>query len=98
MKVCKIFFLDTLGVSEQVIQTALAKKTTVGVVLPDNHGKHDHHKKVDEDLKNDVRCHINSFSRVPSHYCRKDSRKQYLDPQLNLGQIYCLYVEDSTRK
>ena len=26
------------------------------------------------------------------HYCRKDSRKQYIDPQLTLPQLYELYL------
>jgi hypothetical protein len=39
-----------------------------------------------------VMNHINSFPRVPSHYCRKDSTREYLGSELNLAIMYRLYV------
>jgi hypothetical protein len=44
---------------------------------------------------------IDSFPRVPSHYCRKDSKREYLESSLNISVLYRLYQEkckDENRK
>lgn len=41
--------------------------------------------------KETVRQHINSFPRVEAHYCRKDTKKEYLDSELSLAEMYMLY-------
>lgn len=47
-----------------------------------------------DDIKNHVKRHIDSFPRVESHYCRKDTKKQYLAPDLNLSLMYRLYRDE----
>jgi hypothetical protein len=43
--------------------------------------------------KHDFVCeHINMFPKVDSHYCRQSSEKQYLDSNLNISEMYRLYV------
>ncbi|KAL4714914.1 hypothetical protein ACJJTC_014285 [Scirpophaga incertulas] len=37
--------------------------------------------------------HINSFPRVESRYCRKKSKKQYLDSKLTIAKMYELHKE-----
>jgi hypothetical protein len=37
--------------------------------------------------------HINSFPRVPAHWCRKDTKKEYLESILNRERMYSLYLE-----
>lgn len=41
-----------------------------------------------------VKEHIDSFPRIESHYCRRDSQKQYLLPDLNISKMYRLYKHD----
>ena len=36
----------------------------------------------------DIQNHINSFNLVESHYCRKNSSKEYLETNLNLTKIH----------
>jgi hypothetical protein len=43
-----------------------------------------------------VREHIESFPRMPSHYCRSSTTKEYLAADLNLTRMYNLYVEKCT--
>uniref|UniRef100_A0A6P7G6N3 Uncharacterized protein LOC114334635 n=1 Tax=Diabrotica virgifera virgifera TaxID=50390 RepID=A0A6P7G6N3_DIAVI len=38
-----------------------------------------------------VRHHIKSFALIESHYCRKNSTKKYLPPDLNISKMYRLY-------
>lgn len=91
ISVCKKFFLDTLGISEQTVKTAFSKYQT-GCVEKDLRGS-----KTTSRLRNitiqSVVDHINKFDRVESHYCRKESEREYLSPNLNLVKMYSLYKE-----
>ncbi|KAI4471644.1 dna-directed rna polymerases i ii and iii subunit rpabc2 [Holotrichia oblita] len=49
--------------------------------------------KLSEDVKLFIVEHINAFARVPSHYCRKESLKQYLPGDLNVQIMYRMYKE-----
>ena len=83
MEVCKTFFLATLNVSDTVIYTALDKRTSIGTVHEDLRGTYAKRSHVNPE-KEHVIEHINSFPRMPSHYCRKETNKDYLSPDLNL--------------
>ncbi|XP_023211752.1 uncharacterized protein LOC111614620 [Centruroides sculpturatus] len=50
-------------------------------------------KKTDEEILKNVKEHILSFERVESHYCRRNSTKQYLDGSLNISEMYRLYTD-----
>nr|CAH7744237.1 unnamed protein product [Callosobruchus chinensis] len=52
------------------------------------------HNLTDEGTALLVHEHIDSFPRVESHYCRKDSTKQYLGSDLNISIMHRLYCED----
>lgn len=41
-----------------------------------------------------VKEHINSFPKVESHYCRRDSSKLYLSSDLNKAVMYRLYTDN----
>lgn len=62
---------------------------------PDNRGRHDKrpNRVSDNDTKN-VLLHIKSFPAQISHYSRKDNiKKVYLSSELNVKQMYELYLE-----
>ncbi|CAH2009717.1 unnamed protein product [Acanthoscelides obtectus] len=44
-------------------------------------------------IKQQVMSHIDSFPKIESHYCRRDSKKEYLSPELNISIMYRLYQE-----
>lgn len=94
-RVCKTFFLDSLSISHQIVSTAL-QKNDLGVASSDGRGKHNNRpRKTSTEQLEAVRAHINSFPCIESHYCRKDSKKKYLDPGLNVCKMYELYKESS---
>lgn len=78
IRVCKTFFRNTLDINDRVIQT-IRNKTTFGTVTDDGRGKHKHHPKVDENIKQSVRDHINSIPRIKSHYLRAQTTREYMD-------------------
>lgn len=91
--VCKTFFINTLSISGQMIQTVFAKIGSSGVVLEDRRGKACKNSKLDDSVKDSVRSHIDSFQTIESHYCRKSTERKYLPPTLNISRMYLLYQE-----
>lgn len=93
IRVCKVFYLNTLCISQQRINYFYNQKCTqTGSTLPDQRGKVP--SRVTEDVeKQFIKDHILSFPTVPSHYCRKDTTKEFLAPHLNITKMYELYVE-----
>lgn len=58
-RVCKLFFKSTLAITDGPIRTVIKKQIfTKGIITPEQRGKHDHHFRIDNDLKNGVRSHI----------------------------------------
>ena len=95
IRVCKQFYVDTLDVSHAIIDTALkSRKPFSQTTSNDRRGKQSNRPNViPSAVKNDIRSHINSFPRVESHYCRKNSSKEYLEANLNLTKMYDEYVK-----
>lgn len=95
--VCKKFFLDTLGIKEDVVYGACKKKCSGGVVTSDQRGRHMKQRRVADSIKRGIRQHIESFTPVESHYCRKQTDRKYLPESLSLRKMYRLY-QDSCKE
>lgn len=94
-RVCKMFFLNTLHISQTFVETALSKRTSEGgVVMDDFRGKHTPSNKINDDIRNEVRTHILKFPVQESHYRREKTSKKYLDSNLSINKMYELYVEE----
>lgn len=50
-------------------------------------------RKVSNDAKRVIKDHINSFPRMPSHYCRSNTSRDYLESNLSISKMHSLYVE-----
>ena len=95
IQVCKRLFLDTLCISERMVFTAFAKKTDLGTSTKDKRGTHGNNPNDKNDEKMLVRKHIESFPVTESHYCRKESRRQYLSGELSVQKMFNTYFDDS---
>ena len=93
--VCKKFYLDTLDISQSLVDIALAKKDEVGCVGSSNRSANKKSKSQDAD---EIKKHIASFPAVESHYCRKRTTKKYLAPGLSLNEMYRLYCKMRTEE
>ena len=91
-RVCKVMYLNTLGVTDQCLTTAFKKnvgrKSSTSTV--DLRGGN-HKKRVSE--KELIKEHIKLVPVKDSHYCRKDSNKKLLHEQLTISKMYNLYKE-----
>lgn len=94
--VCKTFFLNTLSISGQMVETVFQKMGSTGVVTEDRRGKACKNSQLDETIKDSVRSHINSFETIESHYCRKSTERKYLPSSLNISKMYTFYQEFCT--
>lgn len=59
---CKIFLLNTLCISHQLVDTAILKKKEGGTLIPDKRGTHTLVNKISEDVRNSVTDHISKNS------------------------------------
>lgn len=87
IRVCKTFFLNTLSISQTFVTTSLRKKKSGGIVLVDDRGRHAHHVRVPDFVRESVREHISQFPIEESHYSREKSKRKYLGSHLNLSKM-----------
>jgi len=93
VRVCKTMFMSTLAISSRMIFTTIHKNND-GILEQDKRGRHGNYgNAVNEEIKNSMRLHIKSFPTTPSHYCRANSSKQFIDGSLNIALMYRLHVE-----
>ncbi|KAK3792947.1 hypothetical protein RRG08_064210 [Elysia crispata] len=83
---------DCSKFSQKKVYNVHTNKTAHDTPKPDGRGTNTK-KGFSEEVKGHIRRHIKSFPVVESHYCRADSKKQYLEAGLSITKIYELYVE-----
>lgn len=89
VKVCKSTIIHTFSISSRRIQT-IQTNMKQGISVPkDKRGMHfNRPHSINNDLKNLVRSHINSFPRQPSHYSRHKTEREFLSPDLSVSKMY----------
>lgn len=94
--VCKMFFLNTLGISERTARTALNKLTASGVVEKEKRGGRQSENVISRDkrIREAIENHISRFPRVESHYCRSSTSKEYLHSDLTIQKMYSMFISD----
>ena len=88
-------FLNTLNISDKTVRTALDKKQLTGTIEKDRRGGRPKSLAEEDKIKRDaILQHINRFPRMESHYCRKDSKRDYLHPDLNKQMMYEMFLKE----
>lgn len=91
-RICKKIFMETLDIANTTIKT-VTKKMKGGFVEEDRRGKHGKQSKLEPNIRDGIRAHIESILKVESHYSRTDSTNDYIDGSLNFSKLYRMYVE-----
>ncbi|KAI8429313.1 hypothetical protein MSG28_007808 [Choristoneura fumiferana] len=78
IRVCKTFFINTLGICDRQIRTVKKKTDPQGFVISDNRGKSSSRKPVNPILIESIKQHINSIPRIESHYLRASTSREYI--------------------
>ena len=96
IQVCQKMFLNTLSISEQMARTSMSKVSPTGTIEKDKRGGRQSDKVIarDSHIKETVQSHINRFPRVESHYCRSDTTRQYLHPDLTKQKMYDMFCKE----
>lgn len=94
----KKFFQGTLSVCDGSITNALKRKKVNGPPESDKKGKHVPHNKTKSTDEERVCRFIEKFPAYESRYCRRDSSRKYLSPDLNMTIMFKLYEEECNLK
>jgi len=85
------FLCTTFSISHRVVEVCMKKVGSCGIYFGID-GRSEiafkKHNSTSEDCKTHVKSYIDSFPRIKCHYCRKDTKKHYLSPDLNLSVMY----------
>ncbi|KAK6178325.1 hypothetical protein SNE40_013124 [Patella caerulea] len=95
IRVCKVFYLSTLDISQRRISYYFENKNDTASSTPmcgDQRGSKTK-DRINQENKDFVREHIQSFPKVESHYCRQSTAKEYLESDLSITKMYRLYLE-----
>lgn len=100
IRVCKIFFKNTLDINDRPIRTVQDKRNKVANVLldSDKRGKHGKHRKIDEALKESAKNFINMIPKIESHYTRANTSKLFIDGSKTIADIHRDYIADCKEK
>lgn len=97
IRVCKMFFMRTLDISDRVIRTVKSKIDAHGVLVNDLRGKHSNHAKVDETIISDMKKFIEAIPRIESHYTRQTSTREYIDGGKTISDIFRDFQETQNK-
>jgi hypothetical protein len=87
VRVCKVFFVNTLAISNRWIRTVNTKERD-GFLEEDFRGKHGQQRKLDPEIHASVRAHINSIPRIESHYCRANTSREFIENSKSVADIH----------
>lgn len=90
VRVCKTFFKNTLAITDRPIRTVLTKK----INFEEKRGKHGNHSSVAPGVKESIRNHIEKIPTVESHFCRAQTKRQYVDGSKTVRELHRDYVEE----
>lgn len=95
--ICKNEFLAVHGLhSSKGRVDSICSQMTGGRIIPkkDGRGRHNHHRRYNEQTLDFVREHINAIPKYTSHYSRQSNpNKVYLDHDINISILYRKYCE-----
>lgn len=94
IRVCKKFYLGSLGISQKPVDTAHnIKNKKTNTASADLRGKNKNSRRKPEGHPDFAREHIKSIPTVESHYCRATTKRLYLGSHLSLPKMYDMYKQ-----
>lgn len=92
MRVCKNMFLSTLGIGEKSVYQWVKKVDgRTGIPIRGENEKKKKHPSANELT---AREYLESLPKVPSHYCRSESKKEYIEPVFgSMVELHSVYKE-----
>lgn len=94
--VCKKFFCATLNITDGRL-SVWKKKQESEEQYSDKRGRHGNQRTSDPDVVAKIHAHIKSFPVMESHYSRADTRKLFLASNLNIKEMFRLFLNSMGR-
>lgn len=94
--VCKTFFLRTLAVGSKMIKGTLARaemRASMVAIADGREGKSPANRTPAGDIEN-VKTFLKKLPTMPSHYCRKDTCRLYLEAGWTNRKLYDVYKSE----
>lgn len=100
VRVCKLFFKNTLDINDRPIRSVQEKRNKMATVLleEDRQGKHGKQKKVGDVLKEGVKNFVEKIPKIKSHYMRANTSKHFIDGSKSIADIHRDYITDCKEK
>lgn len=98
LRVCKEYFLSTLGIGTMFVRGALKHSSTSTFASPHGNTNRPPSNKTPNAMKDAVISFLRKLPTMPSHYCRKDSNLLYLEPGHTISKLYQMYQEESEKE
>lgn len=96
--ICKQLFLNTLVISQTVVKTAFQKLNACGMAISVPRAPRQE-SEIYLERFNFLETWMDSFPKMESHYCRKNTSKIYFDTTIfTKTQLYKLYAEKSDER
>nr|CAI5856158.1 unnamed protein product [Callosobruchus analis] len=80
---------------QNFIDHALRKTLAGGTIKGDLRKGHIPQNKIPEEIRQEIRDHINKFPYYESHYSREKTSRKYLECDLSVSKMYQLYHEEA---
>ena len=89
--------MNTLDINSRVIRTVLSKTTDLSdVIEPDRRGRHNSRQCLDE-VREGIRQFLRCVPKLPSHYCRANSSREYIDGSKTIAELHRDFVSECTK-
>ncbi|XP_013105112.2 uncharacterized protein LOC106085419 [Stomoxys calcitrans] len=100
IRVCKLFFKNTLDINDRNITTVLLKKHKVAdtILEEDKRGKHGNHPRLDESIRDGVRNYISNMLKTESISYRPYKTKHFIDGTKSISGFYKDYLQSCEQK
>lgn len=94
LQVCQKMFLQTYAISDKIITNVCTKLKESPTIPSDKREKHRNRPHaIKDNVKDQIKQHIESFPIVNSHYTREYSKKKFLDSNVSISKMHRLYLE-----
>lgn len=96
VRVCKLFFKNTLDINDRPIRTVISKQNKIADVLleEDRRGKHGQQKKVSKGIRDDIEQFIESIPKIESNYTRANTSKHFIESSKTVTDLHRDYDQE----
>lgn len=98
VRVCRQFFCNTFGISKKVVENITKKTSLISGRYKGEHGNTGRAPKCTTPARTitKVALFISQMPKMPSHYCRADSKRLYFEATWNMASLHRAYNEQAS--